>query len=450
MSLSERLGLRLSIRQRLLVTSLVALPLFLSLTGWALEQSYRHSLESGEQEQARGQFYTLLGAIEFQYGQLELGERLKEPRYWSFRSGLYAEVRSPDNRYIWRSLSAESLSLPFEQYLPELDSGIEYFDTLDIEGESFFRFHYRLLWENDGGQEIPLHITVLSSQATFTTQIYSFRNALAFWLSAVALILLAAQAFFQRWGLRPLRQLEQAVAELEGGRSNSIDGDYPIEISGLTDNLNSLLDKEQKQRERYRNTLGDLAHSLKTPLSVLKNSLNEGVQSEAQRQMAQEQLQRMDNIIAYQLQRAVSAGPQLLGQKTPLEPLVERLRNTLLKVHRHKGLSISIDTAKNAQCRCSEDELMELLGNLMDNACKAAKAEIIVRVAKDSIDIEDDGPGIGEALAEKLLQRGQRGDQYGAGQGLGLSIVNDIVQAQDARLKISRSELGGACFSLRF
>ena len=202
------------------------------------------------------------------------------------------------------------------------------------------------------------------------------------------------------------------------------------------------MEKEKKQRERYRNTLADLAHSLKTPLAILKGSSTDDM-------AVAEQITRMDNIINYQLKRAVSSGKQNLNQRISLQGIIERLCNTLSKVYRDKALVFDISLNAQDLIAIDEQDAMELFGNLLDNASKACKSKIHIRAENKEkhslIYIEDDGPGISAESREQLLQRGMRGDQYGQGQGLGLAIVGDIIHSYDGDIHFKDSPLGGVC-----
>lgn len=432
-----------SITRRLLLATVASLPLFLGLTGYSIDRAHTSSLLAAEQDRLRLHFYSLLGVMEWEdNGNLSM-ERLKEPSFWQFRSGLYAIVTSPDGQVQWLSPSAETRQLPFNTTeIPP--PGKEQFEIVDDPNAPFFRFRYHILWEDDSGEEIPLVFTLLSSQKTFRVEQESFRREITLWLSGAALILLAIQAGILRWGLAPLRRLAGELRQLEKGHREQLTEQYPRELAGITRNLNRLLDKEHKQRERYRNTLADLAHSLKTPLTVMKALLNG---ERFNRQAADEQLQRMDSIIAYQLQRAVSAGGRQLGSKTAVAPLVDRLLTTMRKVHADKAVRAENVVADHAAMAIDEHDLMELLGNLLDNAFKACRSTVIVGTEhdapKDTLVIEDDGPGIPRELADRMVERGQRGDQYGAGQGLGLAIVMDIVEAYGGDIRFSTSSLGG-------
>jgi two-component system sensor histidine kinase PhoQ len=245
--------------------------------------------------------------------------------------------------------------------------------------------------------------------------------------------------------------LAHDLTDLEQGHRAALPEHYPEELQPLAANLNQLLAREQQQRERYRNTLGDLAHSLKTPLAVLRQTASTPAPDRA---LLDEQIQRMDQLVSYQLQRAVLGSPHNLQQSLLLKPLVDKLISTFAKVYFEKNLQFGVSIAANCECRGDEADLLELLGNLLDNACKACRHRIDIAAHASErwllIAIEDDGPGIAEHQRTAILQRGQRADSYAPGQGIGLAVAVDILSSYGAELDIGTSPLGGARFSIRW
>ena len=445
----ERPSRRSSISRRLLLAMSLSMPVLLGLTGLAIDRAYHSSLIKSEENRLKAQFFSLLGAVEWNGDGFDASDRLKEPRFWQFRSGLYADIRGLEGDAYWQSLSADTMQLPgipADRDAPRF--GQELYGDVLIEQQPFFYYRYYALWETDAGRDIPIRFSIYASKQAMLRELGQFRRQLALWLSLVALVSVALVSALQFWGLKPLRKLARELRQLERGNALQLSDNYPDELRGITQNLNQLLDKEKRQRERYRNTLGDLAHSLKTPLAVLQN---DQLGANSQR----EQLQRMDDIIRHQLRRAVSGNMGKLGQKTPLLPVLERLRRTLLKVYGDKSLAIELDIADNPGVAVDEDDLLELLGNLLDNACKACRSTVSVhglplRPGQAlQLTINDDGAGLAASEIVELMDRGRRGDQYGQGQGLGLAIVRDIADSCEIRFEfISRDEAGGGCVRL--
>lgn len=445
----ERPTRRGSIRRRLLLGMALGMPVLLGMTGLAIDRAYHSSLLKAEENRLRAQFFSLLGAVEWDGGNFDAGDRLKEPRFWQFRSGLYADIQGLNGERYWQSLSADTLKLPRlsgSATVPRY--GRDVFGESLIEGQTFLHYHYDALWESDRGRDIPVRFSIYSAKQDLFRELGQFRRQLAIWLSLVALLSVTLVVGLQFWGLRPLRKMAHELRRLEDGSAAQLSDDYPEELQGITQNLNQLLSKERRQRERYRNTLGDLAHSLKTPLAVLKSD-------ELDPASQREQLDRMDDIIRHQLRRAVSGGAQSLGQQTALRPVIARLQQTLLKVYHHKNLDMTIAINEHLRVAVDEDDLLELLGNLLDNACKAAQQRVSIAASRHSatritLQIDDDGPGLAEDEISALIDRGRRGDQYGQGQGLGLAIVRDIADSCDITLEfISRQQASGGCVRLQ-
>ncbi|MCW8971936.1 MAG: ATP-binding protein, partial [Gammaproteobacteria bacterium] len=244
-----------------------------------------------------------------------------------------------------------------------------------------------------------------------------------------------------------LRTVAGEVRAIESGEQESLQRDYPSEIRRLTDNINTLLHHERAQQSRYKNALADLAHSMKTPLAVLRG-LNESERSP----LIDEQVARMDDIVQYQLQRAATAGRSALAVPVAVTPLVERLLATLEKVHRDKAIKVESQLDADAHFRGDEGDLMELFGNLLDNAWKWATGGIWLKVENGEqtllITVEDDGPGIAAEQAQPVLARGVRLDEAAPGHGIGLPMVLDIIEAYEGQLAIERSAHGGACLRI--
>jgi len=441
-----------SIARRLLLASLVVLPLYLASIGWFLAQSFEASQLAAAHERLRVQFYALLGAIELEQGVIKVSAHTGDPRLRQLNSGLYAAIQRPQAEVLWASLSAEGIDLN-QQVLASDDpplAGSERFEAIN-KPAAYLRFQYQTVWETDNGEDIPLVFTVLEEQDALRAELRAFLRQLWLGLGSAALLLTVAQAMILRWGLQPLRKLTHDVSDLEQGRRAALPEHYPEELQALATNLNQLLNREQQQRERYRNTLGDLAHSLKTPLAILHQEV---AATTPDRDLLEEQITRMNQLIGYQLQRAVAGGPHRLQQKIALRPIVEKLANTFAKVYFEKKPQFELRIAHDCECRADEADLLELLGNLLDNASKACREKIAISATGNEhwllIVIEDDGPGIPEHQRADILQRGQRADSYQPGQGIGLAVVMDILDSYAAELDIGASPLGGARFSIRW
>ncbi len=431
-----------SLAGRLLLASALLLPLFLGATGLYLDRSHRLSIEAAETERLQLQVLTLLAEAEFDQT-LWLPDELLERRFNQPNSGLYALVSDVNKQVLWSSPSALTLELEnLSLKLPNLSVGERDF----VRRDSLFQFSYQVIWAVEGGGEVPLLFTVLETVGPAQAQLGIYRRGLLFWLGGSALLLIVCQALILFWGLRPLRKLAGDITDIESGVAEGLADAYPQELQAVTNSLNTLLQSERKRRERARNTLSDLAHSLKTPLAVIR-SADQGEQDYGQ--LVQEQTQRMEQIVAYQLQRAVSGSHKLL-QMVAVAPVVKRLQRSLLKVYADKGVAIELEITADCVFRGDERDLLELLGSLMDNACKYGRRQVRVTAAGGGtqpllMTVEDDGDGIPLQLRTAILKRGTRADSRQSGHGIGLAVAVDLAESYLGSLQLAESALGGAC-----
>ncbi|MCW8918313.1 MAG: ATP-binding protein [Gammaproteobacteria bacterium] len=436
----------ISLSRRVTLASALVLTVFIGLTALALEQAFEQSARSAMRERLFAQLYLVMAAAEVSdSGMLMMPGHLAEARLELPGSGLYARISKPSGEVRWHSPSALGLELPPH---PANAGEHESFSRLSINDGDYFLAALGVEWETIDGN-VPLNFSVMEDSASFTQQMSRYRRTLWGWLGAMALLSLLALLGALAWGLRPLRTVAAEVSAIESGTQQRLERNYPRELQRLTDNINTLLRHERAQQERYKNALGDLAHSLKTPLAVL-HGLTEG-QSEHSRSL-REQIARMDNIVQYRLQRAATAGRRALAPPLALRPTLERLLASLRKVYRDKGVEVELALQPGVVFHGDEGDLMELLGNLLDNAFKwsAGTVRISAQGGRDGLrlTVEDDGPGIDEAHAAAVLQRGVRLDEETPGHGIGLPIVREIVAAYGGRLVITRAELGGAALHL--
>ena len=449
----------------MLVVLGAVLLLFLGFTGIALDRAYRNSVEGGAAERLQIQVYLLLAALEQEAGEFFVIEDIQEPRYAAINSGLYGFIYDAALTEMWRSDSALALSLSQGEQssrIPEVGEAI--FDTvIDSNGERLFRFSYGILWE---GIETPFSVSVAELAAPYFSEIRDFRRSLGRWLGGAAALLLILLLVLLRWGLRPLARLSLELRNIERGISQRLTGDYPDELWAVTENLNRLIDSERRQRERYKTTLADLAHSLKTPLSVASGAVDTLSSSSlsapnleegnAQLLVIKQALERMDQIVAYQLQRAVSTqNHATLALRVNVATAVSELLAVLEKVYAGRRFIVESQCDEDLQFRGDERDLLEVLGNTLDNAFKygAARIRLIAKQGDDGaleFFIEDDGPGIPLEHREFVLQRGARADTLAQGQGIGLAVVSDIMASYQGSVTIEPSDLGGAKFVLTF
>ncbi|MFN2338849.1 MAG: ATP-binding protein [Gammaproteobacteria bacterium] len=440
-----------SLYARVTLAALLVLALFLGLAGWTLERAFRDSASAAVQERLQAQIYGLLAAADLDADdRLVLPERLPEERFQRPGSGLYAQVlQHRDAATVWRSPSQLLQDLPDP---PSLPPGEWRFRQVRVDGDGEgFQLAFGVRWEQESSS-LDFTFSVTEDPASYQAQLAEFRHSLWTWFAALALGLLLALVLVLRWGLRPLRQVERDLAAVEAGTREDLGGHYPRELQGLTVNLNALLRSERGRLQRYRDGLADLAHSLKTPLAILRGGQDAHSSREEIQELIREQTGRMDQIVAYQLQRAATSGRSALLQPVPIAPLLERLRQSLGKVYGQRGLRLElrVDPAE-LHLRADEADLMELCGNLLDNACKWARTRVLIQAAPRAdgtgleLQVEDDGPGIPEDQRDAVLGRGVRADSTLPGQGIGLAVVCDIVTAYGGTVSIDQSpDLSGA------
>lgn len=441
-----------SLRARLLLAATCVLVIFIAATGLALDHAVHERTLHAEQDKLQGLLYAVLGAAELgPDNALTVDMRqLPEERLAQPQSGLYALLLNADGGVIWHT---SSLLLP----APAVTAppvGQWQFQNLPNTGYGpLFALSFGIRWLGEGAGGRRYTVVALENRADFDAQIRQFRANLWIWLIGAAGVLLVVQLLVLRWGLRPLRRFTKELHHIEAGECEAIGPGYPAELQPLADALNAMLENERHQRTRYRNALADLAHSLKTPLSVLRGIAESNDRSSERRRVALEQLHRMGEIVDYQLKRAGAAGRQVLRPPVPLRPIVQRLVGALEKVYCDKKLRFDLQVPETLALRADEEDLMEMLGNLLDNACKWAQGRVVISAEQTkgqwAIYVDDDGPGFPAQILDRLLERGVRADTRTEGQGIGLAIVDELVKSYGGCLSAVRSPSGGARLVIR-
>lgn len=271
---------------------------------------------------------------------------------------------------------------------------------------------------------------------------------------AVLGLVLAISTFVQvKWGLQPLRRIARGLSDIREGHSQDLQGSFPTEIQPLVSELNALIGFNKKVIKRARTHVGNLAHALKTPISVLRNEARD--YETPLSEMVVEQTNAMQSQVNYHLDRAqVIARRGVLSAANPVKPTLDGLIRAMDKIYTDKNLTITQDVETGLRFAGERRDLEEVLGNLIDNACKWAETRVVISGHKEQgsliLSIEDDGPGLTEEEQERARKRGERLDEQMPGSGLGLSIVHDLVDAYDGSFSMGRSELGGLSSVLSF
>lgn len=449
-----------SLNTRMLVSVGLLLALFFSLTVAVLDYQFRQLSLSAIRDRLDIDELALVAASEESApGRLVPSTALLDSRMLSPNSGLYGQISNDRGTDSWQSPSLLGVHLAFAaNVLP----GDRRFGTRVMSnGTRVLELSVGYSWEFSTGKAERIIFSVAESQEPYYAQLRQFRVRLFGGFAALAMALITSLAMLLRYVLKPLRRIEQEIEEIEAGRLQELGGGYPRELLGATTNMNALLRNERDRMARYRNTLGNLAHSLKTPLAVIRNQLaSPGLQSLTEARQLDEQVGRMDDIVRYQLKRAAaSAGTTLGSAPIALYEAIEPLRSTLQKVYFERGLHCELAIATDCRFLCDKGDLLEITGNLLDNAFKYGRTMVrlsaasitVVGSRRDGVVIvvEDDGAGIAADKRQQVLERGTRLDERESGQGIGLSVVRELATLYQGSVEIGDSQLGGAKITVR-
>jgi signal transduction histidine kinase len=404
---------------------------------------FRQHVETELAQRMQGHLEDLIGALaRAQDGTVIVSRELAEPLFRKPYSGFYWIVQRPDGSLLRsRSLWDHSLDLA-----PLSTVTTEHLERIEAEGP---REQPLLAWARQvrlAGDEGPFTVAVGADVTQLEAMTRSFARTLGISLAVLAAGLMAAAVLQVRLGLRPLRRLREALLALRAGRATRVVGAYPSEVQPLVDDLNALLEENSEIVERARTQTGNFAHALKTPLAVITNASAKVPGPEGE--LIRAQADRMRRQTELHLVRArAAATAKSRGEGTPIRPAVDDLLRTIERLYGDRNISITVRQDKPAVFRGEAHELHEMLGNLLDNAGKWARSQVLVSItAPDKrivCEIEDDGPGIAKAHRASVLQRGQRLDESHSGAGLGLAIVDDLARLYGGSLTLDSSRLGG-------
>jgi signal transduction histidine kinase len=291
-----------------------------------------------------------------------------------------------------------------------------------------------------------LHYAVGGDHSEVDEEVRSFNRTLSWSLGILGLGLLAALLIQVRFGLQPLRRMRQAIVAVRTGRAQRLEGEFPVEIAPLSDELNTLIEHNAAVLERARTQVSNLAHALKTPLSVLTNEAAAGAGPLAD--TVQRQITSMRRHVDHYLSRArAAAATRVIGVRSEATAVAEDLRRTLERIYVDRGIAIEAKVGPGLTFRGERQDLEEMLGNLMDNACKWANARVVVVAREDGdrivFTIDDDGAGLPAEQRAAVFDRGHRLDESVPGSGLGLAIVRDIAELYSGTVALEDSPLGG-------
>lgn len=374
-----------------------------------------------------------------------------------FREGRFADIDADlhgfiyaNGKEVWHSASADKNAAPS---LPEQIAVNESVFAKDFRNPDKPRYvlHKQLSLKNAEDNATEYLITISEADLFANRQMVKLNESLQASMSLLCVALLIVRFLVLRSGLKPLRRIVTDLSDVDEGKKEQLDSDYPNELQGIVSNLNAFINHERLRLERQRNHLADLAHSLKTPLAILQGCTENFTDC---KDTVNEQISRMDEIILYQLQRAFSKTEHTVIKQIDVNQVIEKIHTSLSKVYLEKQIHFDIQLPEQCSVYCEEGDLYEIIGNLMDNACKWCKGRVKVSIElnprKDRrnytllLNIEDDGAGIPVGKFNDILKRGTRADENIHGHGIGVSVVHEIIHLLGGKLDGGKSAaLGG-------
>ena len=432
-----------SLRLRLFGGTALWIALALGLTTIALDGLFKDQATRQFEQQLQSYLHQIVVAFDVDaQGNPLMQTAGADPRFNRPESGLYWQINDQSGNVLLKSRSLWDTKLNVAN--DTLKSGeIHFHELIGPASHTLIVAEQNVLLE--GPESKQFRVIVGSDIHALTQAIQTWQHSLWLFVGILFLSLLVAASAQVAFGLLPLGQLQRSLQALRKGDGNRITGRFPTELKPLIEDFNAVIEANEKIIERARNQAGDLAHSIKTPLSVMSNAL-QAEQSRSQHDPAlvaslQEQLQQLQQQVQWRLKRArVAANVGVPHARTPIKSTIEQLTRVMQKVHAEKSIQVAIgDMPADLYFAGEVQDLQEIIGNLLDNAYKWATRQILVNARyayeKLQLTIQDDGPGC-QDLTESTRppHRGQRADESIPGSGLGLSIVRDLVGLYDGEL----------------
>lgn len=444
-----------SLAFRLLATSAAWVLLVLPIAGIIIYQLYRDDLQTSFDARLEKLVNSIAADSMLTGNDAPIAPKNRyEPLFEDPRSGWYWQIQplgdggGPTLRSV--SLGDAAVELPISRDVKPDEDGARWMNATGPAGEGI-RMVEVIDSPTAGDQGARYSVIVAGPIDWLDTRLANFLTRLSIALILTGVGLVTVTLFQVRFGLLPLRRIEQGLAEIRSGRAERLEGELPAEIEPLQVELNALLASNQEIIDRARTQVGNLAHALKTPLAVIVNEARED-KTPLGRKIAEQAGIMRDQVNHYLDRARVAAGTGVIGRATPVLPVLEPLKRALERIHRDRAITIDVDCPPDVRFAGERQDLEEILGNLCDNACKWAKSGVTVTVATPTarksrgrlrISIEDDGPGLSAAERARIGKRGVRLDETKPGSGLGLSIVSDLVQSYRGALELAPSARGG-------
>ena len=433
-----------TLTSRLFILSSFAAIVGVIIVAFVISEEYRRNVEARLNDVLIANVFNLMGTFEVDGEGALMGlPDLGDSRYNLFDSGYYwsvEKVGEPTSRIASISLADQVIRIPPSI---ELDQTFQRSFEMDDETGQMLKGLEAQVFLGEGDELYSFRIT--ANKSALDEEITSFRSRLALILSIFAFSIVLATYLLVRLGLRPISRAVDTLGKVRTGEASRIDGEYPDEIQPLITQTNALIESNNTIVERARTQVGNLAHSLKTPLAIMQNELPK--LSTGQQSIFKEQVETMRSQVQVYLDRArISARSSTSIANTPLFPVLEKLSSVVSKLNPSTDIDSDFDD-EGLVFEGEEHDLQEIFGNLIENAAKYAKTALKISAGmvdqKLQITIEDDGDGMSEEDILKAEKRGGRVDEGKVGWGLGLSIVRDIVDEYEGGFKLSKSEMGG-------
>ncbi len=425
----------------------------LIVTGIALSSLYRHAVERAFDRRLDVYLRTLVADVASpEEGSDKFPQSIGEPLFELPLSGWYWQVTRLDtpNREVHSSRSLWDSNLPRLTGADDVSAG----GYRKGYGQGPEDVRLRLVERSvDLGDDGRYLIEVAGDASEIDGEMVSFDRTIGAIFAGLAVALLLTTALQVHFGLSPLKRISESLADIRSGRAERLQGEFPVEIASLARETNALIEANREIVERARTHAGNLAHALKTPLSVIVNeAAARGNDPLAQKILEQADIMR--DQVARQLERArLAARSSVVGTLIDVPPVVTALARTMEKLHRGRDIAIAIDVPDHARFRGEQQDLEEMIGNLVDNACKWAQSRVAIEVATEGpagdgkskvrVIVDDDGPGLSPAEREQVALRGRRLDESKPGSGLGLSIVVELAGLYNGVLTLGTAPIGG-------
>lgn len=429
-----------SLTRRITLLSIVWVVIALLCTGLLLWRLYHQHIQEHYDATAFMYLQELVAAVVHPDGQMELGHTPSDPRFRRLNSGWYWQVMEGDS--VWRkSTSLGEGTLNLDSLVLEAGRGVQL-----ASGPSGDNVRAQILDLYQGHRSSPVMFVVTAPESEIMDDVRHMGEHVVLGFLLLGIVLSLAVVIQIRLALKPLKAMRSEIGEIKGGTKNRLSQDFPSDVQPLVDELNNLLDHNEMLLKRARTQLGDLAHALKNPLAVIRNEAR-GLENHSG-SLILEQTHLMSGNIDHYLSRARMYGQKdAIGFRTSVRSIIEDLVYAVSHIYKERGIEIRLPCVEDKWFRGEAQDLEEMAGNLLDNACKWARGVVIVNCESEddrvNIVIEDDGPGIPEVHYEDVMHRGRKLDEAQPGHGQGMGIVRDIAKLYGGSVELGRSDLGG-------